>query len=372
MKPIKVIISGGGTGGHLFPAIAIAQAVKAAYTDVEILFVGAKGKIEEKKVPEAGYEIELLEITGFARKLTFKNVTFFFKLIKSLRKSKKILKKFKPDIAIGVGGYASGPLVYKASKMGTPVLLQEQNSYPGITNKLLSKRASKICVAYDNLDRFFPTEKIIKTGNPVRENLLISQPSRKEAAEFFGLDPNKKIILSVGGSGGARTINHSIAKNLKSITDADVQIIWQTGGFYFEESDKVAKEHGSANIKATAFISRMDLAFAAADVVISRAGAGTISELCLLEKACIMVPSPNVAEDHQTKNAMALTETGAAILVKDKDAEKELIKTAIELIKNEDECKKLKENIAKHGVKDSAAKIAQEVLKLVGDIKISH
>ncbi len=365
MKALKIIISGGGTGGHLFPAIAIAQAVKATEKNVEILFVGAKGKIEEKKVPEAGYNIELLEITGFARKLTFKNITFFFKLIKSLRKSKQIIKQFKPDIAIGVGGYASGPLVYKASKMGIPSLLQEQNSYPGITNKLLAKRASKICVAYDNLDRFFPAEKIIKTGNPVRENLLISPPSKSEAAIFFGLDAQKPIILSVGGSGGARKINESIIKDIKKITDADVQLIWQTGGNYINECEKVAQDHHSPNIKATAFISRMDMAFAAADVVISRAGAGTISELCLLKKACIMVPSPNVAEDHQTKNALALTETGAALLVNDKDAENQLIETAISLVLNNEKCKQLQESIAKHGVKNSAKKIAEQVLNLV-------
>lgn len=361
----KIIISGGGTGGHLFPAIAIAQSLQKADNNIDILFVGAKGKIEETKVPEAGYEIELLNIQGFSRKLSFKNISFIIKLLKSIRKSKKIVKKYKPDAVVGVGGYASGPLVYVATKRGIPGLIQEQNSYPGITNKILSKRVEKICVAYDGTERFFPKEKIIKTGNPIRENLSDPNITREQAAKFFGLDPNKKVILSLGGSGGAGSINKGIADNLSKIANSDCQFIWQTGKFYFEDAQKTVKIVNAGNLKVLAFIKRMDLAYKLADVVISRAGAGTISELCLLEKPVILVPSPNVAEDHQTKNAKSLVDKNAALLVKDNATKTKLIQTALEIVVNDEKLKQLSENISKQAMKNSADIIAGEVLKLI-------
>ncbi len=364
-KVKHIIISGGGTGGHLFPAIAIAQALEKSGTQVNILFVGAKGKIEEEKLPALGYNFELLDIVGFQRKLTFKNVIFFIKLFKSIAKSKKIIKKFKPDVAVGVGGYASGPLLRVVGKKGIPYILQEQNSYPGITNKLLAAKAEKICVAYDEMQRFFPDEKILKTGNPVRETLRETVETQAEAKQFFGLNPNKKLILSLGGSLGAKTINESIAGGLGKIIDADISVLWQTGKFYIEDCKAEAGQYKSDNVKVTAFISRMDLAFKAADLVISRAGAGTISELCLLEKATILVPSPNVAEDHQTKNAKALAETGATVLVKDKNAKEKLVPKALELMKNNGKLKELSENISKHAVRNSAGIIADELLKIV-------
>lgn len=362
-KGLKIIISGGGTGGHLFPALSIAEFLRKE--GAEILFVGAKGRIEEKKVPEAGYSIELLNISGFARKLSLKNITVIFKLFKSLRKSKKIIKKFRPDIAVGVGGYASGPLLYAAAKRKIPCLIQEQNSYPGITNKILSKYASKICVAYEGLERFFPNEKIILTGNPIRETLVNNNITKKEAFEFFGLNPEKKTILSVGGSGGARSINNGVSAGLKNIIDADVQIIWQTGKYYFEDCKKSAQEYNSDSIYVTDFVNRMDMAYSAADIVISRAGAGTISELSVLKKASILVPSPNVAEDHQTKNAMALVKDNAAILVKDSNTENELIKKTIEVLNDNEKLKSLIEKIEKFAFHNSAEKIANEVLKIL-------
>ncbi len=364
-KNINIIISGGGTGGHLFPAIAIAQTLKKINESINILFVGAKGKIEEKKVPELGFSIELLNISGFARKLSIKNITFFFKLFSSLIKSAKIIKRFKPDIAVGVGGYASGPLLHVAAKKGIPTLIQEQNSYPGITNKLLSKRAKKICVAYKGTERFFPADKIILTGNPVRDTLLRANETREKAAKYFGLDPKKKIILSVGGSGGARTINNSIVNSIDKFENENIQLLWQTGKYYYEDSLEIVQRKANENIKVKDFITRMDLAFKAADIVISRAGAGTISELCLLKKACILVPSPNVAEDHQTKNAQALTNTGAAILIKDSEANQKLIDTALNLIQNKKKLEELTKNIEKHAVRNSAMIIAQEILKLI-------
>lgn len=363
-KNKHIIISGGGTGGHLFPAIAVAQAVQKIEPSVKILFVGAEGKIEATKVPEAGYDIRLLPITGFARKLSFKNLTFFVKLFKSLRLSKQIIKEFKPDVAVGVGGYASGPLLRVASKRGIPSLIQEQNSYPGITNKLLAKHAQKICVAYEGTERFFPKEKIIMTGNPIRKNLENITATREEAAAHFGLDPNKKIILSLGGSGGAKSINDAVADGLDQLKESEVQFIWQTGKFYYENSKQQAEKINAPNVKIMAFISRMDLAYTAADIVISRAGAGTISELCLLKKASILVPSPNVAEDHQTKNAKALTEKDAAILVKDSDTGKDLIKSALMLIKSEKQILEMSSKVYKFAMKNSAERIAKEVLEL--------
>lgn len=364
-KVKHIIISGGGTGGHLFPAIAIAQAIEKLDGTVNILFVGAKGKIEEEKVPALGYKIELLDISGFQRKLTFDNITFFIKLFKSLSKSRKIINKFKPDVAVGVGGYASGPLLRVAARKSIPYLLQEQNSYPGITNKLLAKKAQKICVAYDNTERFFPADKIIKTGNPVRDNLLHVIETKDEAKKFFGFHTDKKLILSLGGSGGAGTINDSIMSQLDKIIDSDVQLLWQTGKNYFERCNGYADKYSSDNIKVTAFISRMDLAYKAADLVISRAGAGTISELCLLGKPTILVPSPNVAEDHQTKNALALVGKKAAVLVTDKDSREKLIKTALELVSQEDMLSGLSQNIENQGIANSASRIAEEILKII-------
>jgi len=361
----RVIISGGGTGGHIFPAIAIANAIKAREPETQILFVGAEGKIEMQKVPAAGYEIKALPIRGFQRKLSLQNIKVIIGLLKSLRKSKKIIKNFKPDAAVGVGGYASGAVVYVASKKGIPTLLQEQNSYAGVTNKLLAKRAKKICVAYDGMEKFFDKEKIIKTGNPVRKGLYNNKIDKKEALDFFELDENKKTILILGGSGGARTINEAVINNLEKIKASNIQLIWQTGKFYHQQSLDAIKTYENDNIKVHAFINKMEMAFVAADVVISRAGAGTISELCLVEKPSILVPSPNVAEDHQTKNALALFEKDAAIMIKDIEAKDKLIDTALELTQNAEQIKKLGENIAKLAIIDSDELIADEIFKLI-------
>ena len=364
-KSTNIIISGGGTGGHIFPAIAIAQALKRIDSDINILFVGAKGKIEERKVPEAGFKIKLLDIRGFQRKLSFENIKNIFRLISSIFKSLKIVRKFKPDVVVGVGGYASGPLVYAATLKGIPALIQEQNSYPGITNKILSKRASKICVAYDKMERFFPEEKIVSTGNPVRKKIVDTSATKEEVLSFFGLEPDKKVILSLGGSGGAKSINDSIKDSLEKIAQKDFYLIWQTGKNYFEDSQKAVEASGAKNIKVYDFIARMDLAFKAADIVISRAGAGTISELQLLGKATILVPSPNVAEDHQTKNAMSLVDKNAALIVKDVASRETLVDEAISLIENSKKTNELSENILKEKVENSDTKIAEEVLKLV-------
>lgn len=361
----KVIISGGGTGGHIFPAISIANALKALQPDMEILFVGALGRMEMEKVPAAGYKIIGLPISGFQRKLTLANIKVLFQLMQSLNKARGIIKEFKPDVAVGVGGYASGPLLKIASKKGIPTVIQEQNSYAGVTNKLLAKKAAKICVAYEGMERFFPKEKIIMTGNPVRQDLADIAGKKEEAQQFFGLDKTKRTILIVGGSLGARTVNDSIAEGLEIIKKSDVQIIWQTGPRYFEEMKLKTDASGAANVKAMAFISRMDLAFAAADLVVSRAGAGTISELCLVGKPSILVPSPNVAEDHQTKNALSLTNKNAAILVKDVEAKQTLVKTMLETIQKPAELERLSQNILKLAEKDSAKRIAQEILKLI-------
>lgn len=371
----RIIISGGGTGGHIFPAISIANSIKKIYPETEILFVGAKGKIEMEKVPEAGYKIEGLTIAGFQRKLTFKNVTFFFKLISSLLKARKIVRRFKPDVVVGVGGYASGPLLYMASKRKIPALIQEQNSYPGITNKLLAKVAQKICVAYENMERFFQKDKIILTGNPVRSD-IISNTNREDAYSHFGLSSDRKTILVVGGSLGAGTVNKSIMNSFDTICNGEFQLIWQTGKFYYD--DIISKLGGEAalkkynNVKVTKFISRMDYAFEAADVIISRAGAGTISELCIVGKPIILVPSPNVAEDHQTCNAMALVEKDAAIMVRDKNAEEELVKEAHDLLKDEEKQKELSANIKKLALPDSSDVIAKEVMKMAGINRVEN
>ena len=322
MSELRVIISGGGTGGHIFPAVSIANAVKALRPDAKILFVGALGRMEMQRVPAAGYEIIGLPIQGFDRKNLLKNFKVLYKIWKSQRMAKKIIKDFRPQVAVGVGGYASGPTLNMAAAKGIPCLLQEQNSYAGVTNKLLAKKAAKICVAYEGMERFFPAEKIMMTGNPVRQQLLDTTISHEDAVRSFGFAPTKKVVLIVGGSLGARTLNESVLQHLDQIRKSDVQFIWQTGKFYSAEISERLKGQDIPNLTVTDFISDMGVAYKAADLVVSRAGAGSISEFCLLGKPVILVPSPNVAEDHQTKNAMALVNKAAALYVKDAEADK--------------------------------------------------
>lgn len=362
----KFIVSGGGTGGHIFPAIAIANAIVKKQSDAEILFVGAEGKMEMIKVPAAGYKIEGLPVRGFRRKLTLSNFVVIFKLIQSLFRAKSILKRFKPDVVIGVGGFASGPVLKAAQKLNIPTLIQEQNSYAGVTNKLLAKKANKICVAYENMEQFFPAEKTLITGNPVRQNILENIDAKKdEAYQYFNIHANKKIILIVGGSLGALTINKSIHESIDKFIEAGIQIIWQTGKSYFPEAEMVKEKYKERGIIVTEFIMRMDLAYAIADVVISRAGASTVSELGLVNKPAIFVPSPNVAEDHQTKNAMALIQKDAAMMIEDKKAKEELVDAAIELVNNDFVMNVYQKNIASMGIKNSADTIADEVFKLI-------
>lgn len=361
----KFIVSGGGTGGHIFPAISIANALKKRFPDADILFVGAIGRMEMERVPAAGYPIEGLPVRGFDRKNMLKNVKVLADLLKSMLKAKKIIRNFKPEIAIGVGGYASGPLLRAAASAGIPTLIQEQNSYAGVTNKLLSKKAEKICVAYDNMDKFFPADKIIKTGNPVRQDLFKVSPKSQEAYDFFGFSAEKKTLLIVGGSLGARTINQSVIAHLDELTKQDIQIIWQTGKFYIEDARKAAESYQSPSFIVTDFVSRMDYAYAIADLVISRAGASSISELCLLAKPTILIPSPNVAEDHQTQNALALVRKDAAIMIRDVESKEKLIPEAIQLIQDDEKLNKLAENILLLAEKDSADRIADEVVKIL-------
>ena len=361
---LRIIISGGGTGGHIFPAVSIANAIKAKRPDAKILFVGAKGRMEMQRVPAAGYEIKGLPICGFDRKHLLKNFAVLFRIWKSQRMAKKIIKDFKPMAAVGVGGYASGPTLNVCSKKGIPCLIQEQNSYAGVTNKLLAKKAQKICVAYEGMERFFPTDKIIMTGNPVRQNVLDTTLSVEEARSMFNLAPEKKTILLVGGSLGARTINESVLQNLDLIEKSGVQFIWQTGKFYHEDIVNQLKDKDLPMLHVTDFISDMGAAYKAADLVISRAGASSISEFCLIGKPVILVPSPNVAEDHQTKNAMALVNKDAAIYVKDADAPKVLIQKAVEIVGDASKMASMSENIKKLGLKNSADVIADEVIKL--------
>ena len=368
-KTVRVIISGGGTGGHIFPAVSIANAIKEKLPTAEILFVGAEGRMEMEKVPAAGYSIVGLPIQGLYRSFTLKNFKVIAKAISSLKKAKKIIKDFKPDIAIGVGGYASGPLLWQAASMGIPTLIQEQNSYAGVTNKLLAKKANKICVAYQNMDRFFPADRIIYTGNPVRQNLLNGVNKKEEAYKQFNLDPMKKTILVVGGSLGARTINESLLLGLEKISlDKDIQVIWQTGKFYIEDIKKSVSEMGinTDNLYISDFIPNMDLAYSIADLVVSRAGASSISELSLLKKACILVPSPNVSEDHQRKNAMALVEKDAAIMITDDMSREELVASMLDLVKNEEKLNSLRENITSFACPAAAEQIAIEVFKTIG------
>jgi UDP-N-acetylglucosamine--N-acetylmuramyl-(pentapeptide) pyrophosphoryl-undecaprenol N-acetylglucosamine transferase len=364
MMAIKIIISGGGTGGHIFPAISIANAIKEKVSDAEILFVGAEGRMEMERVPAAGYRIIGLPVSGFIRRLTFKNIAVLIKLWKSLRLASKIIDNFKPNAVVGVGGYASGPLVKKAVSKGIPALLQEQNSYAGVTNKLLAKKVQKICVAYPDMERYFPAKKIVFTGNPVRQNLL--QPSSvDDAARLFNLEAGKKTVLILGGSLGARTLNECFLQNYEKMIQSDIQFIWQTGKLYIENIQKVIKGRESKHIFVSDFIADMNLAYSIADVVVSRAGAGTISELCLLAKPVVLVPSPNVAEDHQTKNAMALVNAGAAIMVSDSQVRDSLFDIVTDLVHDEDKKEILKNNIVKMGVQNSASLIADEVLNLI-------
>lgn len=366
MKQLRIILSGGGTGGHIFPAVAIANEIKKMVPDAEILFVGALGRMEMEKVPASGYKIIGLPIAGIQRKLTISNLKFPFLLIQSLLKARKILKDFKPDAVVGTGGYASGPLLRAATSMGIPALIQEQNSFAGVTNKWLSKKVNIICVAYEGMELFFPEEKIILTGNPVRQDIEKVNEKKEEALNFFKLDNTRKTILVIGGSLGAKSINEAVAGGLEKISNNNIQLIWQTGKGYAEIGKITSANFSQRHLYAFDFISRMDLAYSAADVVISRAGASSISELCNTNKPCILVPSPNVAEDHQTKNAMALVNKEAAILVKDSEAKDKLIEEAIRLIVDEEKQKKLKYNISTLAKNNSANVIANQVLKLAG------
>ena len=355
------MISGGGTGGHIYPALAIANELKLRYPNAEFLFVGAENRMEMEKVPAAGYAIEGLWISGLQRRLTIDNLSFPLKLISSILKSKKIVKRFKPTVVIGTGGYASGPILHVASKKNIPTLIQEQNSYPGITNKLLSKKVSSICVAYDNLERFFPKEKILKTGNPVRQDLLSVSEKRNEAIAEFQLDSTKKTLLVIGGSLGARTINRLMAEQMESLINQGLQIIWQVGKFYIEEYKKCNDVDG---VQVHAFLNRMDLAYAAADIIISRAGASSISELCIVGKPTIFIPSPNVSEDHQTKNALAVVNNNAAILIKETELER--FPTEIKnLLDSEILCNSLSENMKKLALPKATQDIVDEIEKLI-------
>ena len=370
---IRIIISGGGTGGHIFPAVSIANAIKELHPEAEILFVGAEGRMEMHRVPAAGYPIKGLPVAGFDRKNLLKNIPVLIKLFKSQRMARKIVKDFRPHAAVGVGGYASGPTLKVAGSMGIPTLLQEQNSYAGVTNKLLAKQAKKICVAYEGMERFFDKDKIILTGNPVRQGLLSPTTTREEAIASFGLDPEKRTVLILGGSLGARTINQCIINNLDKVKNSGVQFIWQTGKIYIEEARAAVARAGELPmLHVTDFISDMAIAYSAADLVISRAGAGSISEFCLLQKPVILVPSPNVAEDHQTKNALALVNKNAALYVKDADAQDLLLDKAIETVNQPGLLKNLSKNIAELAFTDSANVIAKEVLKLAEKYKEEH
>ena len=361
-KQPKIIISGGGTGGHIFPAIAIADALKRRFPQADILFIGAKNRMEMDRVPKAGYPIEGLWISGFKRELSLDNLSFPFKLISSMINAKKIIRRFKPDVVIGVGGFASGPTMKTAASMGIPIVIQEQNSYPGITNKLVANKAAKICVAYDNMDRWFPKDKIVLTGNPLRNNIKPVDDRKDEGTRFFDLNPERKTILLVGGSQGALGINKGISAQLETFKDNDFQMIWQTGKFYYEQAVEEVKKYGLQDrIKCTVFIERMDLAYAAADVVISRAGAMSISELSLLNKAVVFVPLPTAAEDHQTKNAMRLADANAALIVRNDATEKELLPVVFNLMNDEDKQRQMRDNISTFAKPNAADDIVDQI-----------
>jgi len=362
-KKIKVIISGGGTGGHVFPAIAIANALHKKIIDAEILFVGAEGKLEMQKVPAAGYKIIGLKIAGFQRRLTWKNLVVVYRLIAALKKAKRIIKEFKPDIVVGVGGYASGPVLKVAAAMKIPTVIQEQNSYPGLTNRILAPKVNKICVAYNGMEKFFPKEKLYLTGNPVRHDVVDIEGKKEAALTFFKLKKDKKTVLIIGGSLGARSINEGVIANIDFFNKHDVQILWQTGKSFIMEAAPIALKH--ENIKVFEFINDMDMAYAAADVIVSRAGAIAISEICAVKKPAILIPSPNVAEDHQTKNAMALVNYKAALLINDNAVKEEIGEKVISLINDADMCEKLTKSIAKLGFLDAADVIAELIINSI-------
>ncbi len=359
----RVIISGGGTGGHIFPAISIANALRLTDPEIKILFVGAEGRMEMEKVPAVGYEIVGLPVAGFIRSLSLKNLIVIFKLLRSLRLAKRIIVDFKPDVVVGVGGYASGPVLKQAGRMSIPTLIQEQNSYAGVTNKLLAKRAAKICVAYDDMERYFPSEKIVFTGNPVRQDISVNDENGSAGLEYFGLKSSRPVLLVLGGSLGSETINRSVGSGVKKLLDSGFQVIWQTGKYYFEKISGEFRGSG-ADLKIFGFVERMDLAYTVADIIISRAGAGTISELCLTGKPVVLVPSPNVAEDHQTKNAIALVEKSAAIMVKDVDAPGKLVDMVIDLNSNSQLKTDLSRNIGGMAIVDADVRITNEIMKL--------
>lgn len=361
MKKHKFILSGGGTGGHIYPAIAIANELKSRFPNAEFLFVGANNKMEMQKVPQAGYKIKGLWIAGLQRRLTFDNALFPIKLLSSLLKSRTIIKEFKPDVVIGTGGFASGPLLQMAGISGIPTVIQEQNSYPGITNKLLSKKASKICVAYENLERFFPKEKMILTGNPVRQDLIDVESKRAEAIQYFNLDSKKKTLLVLGGSLGARRMNQLIEKELGNILSQNVQVIWQCGKLYLEDY----KKYNAANVQVVAFIDRMDLVYAAADVIISRAGASSVSELCIVGKPVIFIPSPNVAEDHQTKNAKAIVDKKGALMLKESELDSQFSYVFETLLKDQGAQNQLRVNIKQLAMPEATKQIVDEIVKLI-------
>jgi len=365
MKKFKVIISGGGTGGHIFPALAIAKAIEKKVDKVEFLFVGAEDRMEMEKIPAAGYKIVGLWISGLQRNLSKRNLLFPFKLISSLLKARKIIKQFKPDLAIGTGGYASGPLLFAAANKGVPSLIQEQNSYPGITNKILAKYVQKICVAYDNMERFFGDEKLIITGNPIRDDILSFDTKVKAGKKLFNIDVSKPTVLVVGGSLGAYTINNAIASNLSDFKTANVNLIWQTGISFQDQAKELTRQVSVNGIQAHTFIKEMDLAYAIADVIVSRAGAIAISELCCVGKPIILIPSPNVSENHQYKNAQSLVNKNAALLVKDSDASRKLVYKVLGLLKDNIKQKELSNNIKKLAVKNAADRIAEIALSLI-------
>ncbi len=369
MQKKKFILSGGGTGGHIYPAIAIANELKLRFPDSEILFVGANDKMEMQKVPQSGYKIEGLWIAGLQRKLTLQNAMFPVKLLSSLWKSRKIIKKFKPDVVIGTGGFASGPLLQMANMMRIPTVIQEQNSYPGITNKLLSKKANKICVAYENLECFFPANKMILTGNPVRQDLIDIDGKRQEAIKYFNLDANKKTLLILGGSLGARRINQLIEKELPFFEKQNIQIIWQCGKLYFDEYKKFDTKSTSfgevEEVQVLAFIDKMDLAYAAADIVISRAGASSVSELCIVGKPIIFIPSPNVAEDHQTKNAKSIVDKNGALMLKESELDEKFESVFSDLLSNQNQQNELSKNIKSLALPNATKQIVDEIVKLL-------
>jgi UDP-N-acetylglucosamine--N-acetylmuramyl-(pentapeptide) pyrophosphoryl-undecaprenol N-acetylglucosamine transferase len=372
MNSLKVIISGGGTGGHIFPAVSIANEIRHRFPEADILFIGAEDRMEMERVPAAGYKIIGLPVSGFNRAQKLKNIGVLVKLSKSLRMAKKIIRDFKPDVVIGVGGYASGPTLWMASSLRIPILIQEQNSYAGVTNKLLAKRASKVCVAYRGMRKFFPEDRIIITGNPVRKDLETVKDKDPEALDYFGLKAGKPVLLVVGGSLGARTINRGVHKGLESLINSGIQVIWQTGKHYYGTIKEELKDKSYDGLWFSDFISRMDYAYAAADLVVSRAGAGTISELCLLKKPVILVPSPNVAEDHQTKNAQALSDNHAAVLLPDCVAEEQLASIAMEWIANQEQLDALSENIVLFAQYNSAERIVDEVVRIACDEQIHN